>query len=221
MQNEAPIVERSAPIVDARMEDRKGQTGAERLVSALQPAHRNAPRDRIREHPLGQRVELRALANPELADVQIPQDRERPTGMIVVVVRQREHLQSSTALIDERRNDDAIAGVELAVPRGPRVRKNEPAVRAADDDREPLSDVEKLDREGIRPGGRRTEMDRDGAQRKGEPKSTTEPVVGPPVRKIRGDEQRDVRERDDRVRPRHAEMPSRDHPGELGNEHEG
>jgi hypothetical protein len=30
---------------------------------------------------------------------------------------------------------------------------------------------EKLDRDGIRSGGRRTEMDRDGAQRKGEPKS--------------------------------------------------
>lgn len=130
-QHEAPIVERTGPIPDARMKDRELQARAVNDLASLQSSYGDPARDRSGGDDARQRVALGSFADPQLSHLDVAEHRTRPTRVIVMIVRQGENLQTAAALRRECGNDDAIAGVEPSVPRGARIHEDRATVGSA------------------------------------------------------------------------------------------
>jgi len=206
-QDQAAIVERTAAVLDAWVEDRQLEACADGAVASLQSSNRHAAGNRVGRHDAGHWVARRSFADPQLADVEIAQHRKRSTRMIVVIVRQGENLEATAASRRKRGNDDAVAGVEPSAPRGTCIHEDEATVRATQDDREPLPDVDDLGSCRSPSGRRWTQVQ--GNRAKSEEKSDRASTVPAPIAvpEACGKEQDDVG-RDQRRRGRgHAQMP--------------
>ena len=115
-EDEASIVERTVAIGDAGMQHLEIQTDTARPVASSEPADGDTPRDRIGDDDARDRVALGAFADPELAHLEVAKDGRDAAGMIVVIVRQREDLQTAAAQRRQLGNDDAVPGVEVFAP---------------------------------------------------------------------------------------------------------
>jgi hypothetical protein len=84
--------------------------------------------------------------------------------VVLVIVRQGENLEATAASHRKRGNDDAVTGVEPSAPRGTCIHEDEATIRAAQDDREPLSNVEDLGSRRSPSWRRRTQVQGDRAK---------------------------------------------------------
>jgi hypothetical protein len=130
-KDEAPIVGGTAAILHARVQHPKLQAGAEHPVAPLEPAYRDAAVDRVRDDETGHRVALGPRADPEFADVQVAQECQGSAGVIVVIVRESQDLEPAASRLRERRDHDAVAGVEAPASGRARIRQDEPSIGAA------------------------------------------------------------------------------------------
>ena len=134
-QREAAIVQRPAAVVGARVEDVELEARPDDTVASLQSQHGDPACHRVGHDGAGCRIALGSFAEPQLPDIEIAQHRPRAARVIVVIVREREHLEAAATPRRERGRDDAIAGVESTSPRGTGIHEDESAVGAAQDDR--------------------------------------------------------------------------------------
>jgi len=205
---EASIVERPIPIGDGGMQHRKGDPRADASVTACQSPDCDAARHRQVEDLPRLGIARRAGADPQLADLEVAQDRKRAAGVIVVVVREGEDLEPAAPLADKRGHDDPITGVEASAPRRAGIDEDRPAVRTAQDDGEPLPDVEDRDAARARCGWGRTQVEC--GQAAGEQEADRAPRPGAPTlpEPPRGEQENHIpRDQADR-RPRHTQMPA-------------
>lgn len=197
------------------------EAGPRRTVSALEPPHRDALRHRLRRDCARQRIVLRPLTEPQLADIHVAKDGSGAPGVVVVVVRESQHVKAPASLSGEARHHDLVTCIEAAVSGRSRIHESEPSVFPTQDHGEPLAYVDDLDRSGTGCRRRGTEMQSDRAQRE----EQTDPTGGPAAERARpapcDEKQGDVGGRQGRRRRSHAEVTPRNGDRQLRHEQEG
>jgi hypothetical protein len=83
---EAAVVQRSCPVIECRVEDVELDAGPNRAFTPLQPPDRDSSRDGFGRDEPGQRVALGSSADPKFPNLDVAQDRERASGVVVVIV---------------------------------------------------------------------------------------------------------------------------------------
>jgi hypothetical protein len=138
--------------------------------------------------------------------------------MVVVIVRQRQDVETAASALRQLRNDDAVTGVEPPAPRRPRIHEDEPAIRAAEGDGEPLSDVD--DRGSAPPCGRPAQVERDRRQHDAEPEGARRPRGSRAREEPRCEQTRDVGHGEQRLGNGDAKVTAGDRGGGAGSQEE-
>ena len=205
-QHETSIVDRAAAVLVSRVEHGQPQPGAQDVVSPPQSSHRDAPRHGIGDEEARHRIAVGSRPHPQLADLDIPQHGAGSSRVVVVIVRQRQNVEPAASPLQQRGNDDAVAGVESPATRRPRIHEKAPAVRTAHRDGESLADVDDLDAAGAHSLRRPAEVERDHGQRHGERRCSSQALRARRVPQPRREQARHVRDDEHRSWRRDAQV---------------
>ena len=208
-EHEASIVERTGSVGEAGMKHRQLEAGAAEDLPSLKRSHGDAPRDGGGGDQAGERVALGSGGDPELPHVHVAEHRASAARVIVVIVRQSQDFQAAAAGCCERGNNDAIPGVEPSARRRAGIDQDGAAVGAANDDRQPLSDVEGLGACRPASGRRRAQMQGDGEEREHEADRASADATPPVAPQPPGEEEHDITRDEYRRRLGHPQMSAR------------
>jgi hypothetical protein len=144
LQHQAPVVDRPAAV------GVRGVQGLERPSSALDPVAPPHPAQRGSlltgevEHAAHRRIVLGPGREPDLADLEVLEDRGGAADVIGVTVRQRQDRHAPLASREDRRDHEAFPRVEP--PRFPRARVHDDDLAGdLEHDREALAHVEDVE----------------------------------------------------------------------------